>query len=45
MASKGAPDSAGASQHPVTIVENKPQTTVAAALASGKAQADKAAKK
>ena len=45
MASKGAPKGPGEDRNPVTIVENPPQKTVAAALASGKAQVDKAAKK
>ena len=45
MASKGAPDSAGASHHPVTIVENPPAETVSQALANAKRLVDKAAKK
>jgi hypothetical protein len=45
MASKGAPDSAGASQHPVTIVENPPAATVEQALANAKKLVDTAAKK
>jgi hypothetical protein len=39
MASKGAPDSAGAKQHPVTFNPNPPAASVQQALASAKAQA------
>jgi hypothetical protein len=40
------PTSAGASQHPVTVSPNPPQTgTVAQALAAGKKQANAASKK
>jgi hypothetical protein len=43
MASK-TPNLAGSPQQPAKIIENKPQKTVAAALASGKAQISKAGK-
>jgi hypothetical protein len=39
MASKGAPDSAGAKQHPVTFNPNPPASSVQQALSNAKAQA------
>jgi hypothetical protein len=43
--SKGTPTLAGSPQQPAKIIDNKPQKTVAAALASGKKQVDMAAGK
>ena len=45
MPSKGAPKGPGQDRNPVTVVENPPQKTVTAALASAKKQVDAAAKK